>query len=146
MAGNPLVDQGTLNRLRGSAVWQDLPNLNITAPYLGKEGMRLALEGESTQFIETMTGAVTSPQPYMAVSLTLSLLRTQSLADLYKQRMELDARIGAGTIRSDSAFLGVYDLVNCSIQSVRELPFNGEDAGFNVTIKGYYNINSALWN
>lgn len=142
---NPLVAQGTLNRLRGSVVWADFENLNVSAAYLGKEGIRLALEGETTQFIDTMTGAVTSPQPYMAASLTINLLKSQNIADLYKRRMELDARIGEGTIRSDSSVLGVYQLINCAIQSVRELNFAGDDAGFAVTVRGYYNINSALW-
>lgn len=142
---NPLIDQGTLNRLRGSLVVADSPELNVTAPYLGEAGISLGLEGQTTVFLNTMTGAVTSPEPYMLASVAVSLLKTQSLSDIYKQRMESDARIGQITVRPDAATLGNYVLVNCAIESVGNLSFNGRDAGFGVTIKGYYNVNANLW-
>lgn len=143
---NPLVSQGTLNRLRASVIWPAFPALNVTAPYLGKEGIRLALEGEATTFINTMTGAVTSPEPYMMLGLTINLIKAQSLSDAYKAQMELSALLSDGTVRPDATPLSPYQIVNASIQSVRELNFSGDDAGYVVTIKGYYNINSALWN
>jgi|SRR5215472_16204890 len=146
MATNPLIAQGTLNRLRASVVWTSFPQLNVTASFLGREGVRLALEGETTTFINTMTGAVTSPEPYMPVSLVMNLLKTQSLSSLYKQQMELNALLGDGTVRPDSITLPPYGIINCAIQSVRELNFSGEDAGFAVTIRGYYPVNSSLFN
>ena len=145
MATNPLVDQGTLNRLRGSVVWSDFPTLNVTAAYLGQEAIRLALEGEATQYIDTMTGAVSSPQPYRLASLTLHLLRTQPLADLYKKQEEQSALLGSGTVRPDASPLSPYPLINCAIQGVTDLPFAGQDPGYAVRIRGYYNINAALW-
>lgn len=142
---NPLVAQGTLNRLKASVVWNDFPQLNVTASFLGEEAIRLGLEGESTTFINTMTGAVTSPEPYMAVSLSMNLLKTQQLADLYKQQMESSAQLGAGIVRPDSVALSPYPLINCAIQSVREQAYSGRDAAWVVTCKGYYLINSSLW-
>jgi hypothetical protein len=41
--------------------------------------------------------------------------------------------------------LGNYQFSNCSIAGVRDLTFNGQAAGFMVTIKGYYQINANLW-
>ena len=146
MATNPNVSQGTLNRLRASVIWNSFPPLNITAPFLGEEAIRLAFEGESTVFINTMTGAVTSPEPYLVVNLSAHLLKSQPLSDLYKQQMESSALLGDGTVRPDTTTLSPYPLVNCAIQNVRELNFNGKDAGYAVSIKGYYVINSALWN
>lgn len=146
MAGNPLVSQGSLNRLRASVIWPAFPALNVTAPFLGKEGIRLALEGEATVFIETMTGAVTSPQPYQLIALTINLIKSQPLAEAYKSQVELSALLGDGVVRPDATPLSPYQLTNCSIQNVRELNFDGSDAGYAVALKGYYNINSALWN
>lgn len=143
---NPLVSQGTLNRLRGSFLLPDIPGLNVTAPYLGKEGMRLSLEGDATKFFDSLTGMVTSPEPYLPINLRLNLLRTQPLANAYKDQMELDALVGDCTVRTDSNVLGLYEMVNCSIMNVSELQINGEDAGYAVAIKGTYYINSALWN
>ncbi|MGH8321583.1 MAG: hypothetical protein ACRESI_06485 [Gammaproteobacteria bacterium] len=143
---NPLITQGTLNRLRASVVWNDFSNLNVVASYLGKDGIRLKLDGESTVFINTMTGAVTSPEPYQMITLTMHLLKTQPLAALYKAQMENLALLGNGVVRPDSAALPAYDIVNCAIESVAELNFSGADAGFAVDIKGYYLVNSSLYN
>jgi hypothetical protein len=143
---DPLVHLGSLNRLRASVVWNTFPNLNITAPYLGTDGIRLALDGGSVAFLPAMTGAVTSPEPYQMATLVANLLKTQQLAELYKDQMEFDARIGDCTIYPDtSCGLGVYMLKNCAIESIAELTFAGTDAGFRVTMRGYYLVNSSLW-
>lgn len=145
MATNPLVAQGNLNRLRGSVVWPGFPALNVTAPFLGREGISLALEGESTAFLPTMTGAVTSQEVYMMIGLTMHLLKTQALADAYKAQMELNSLLGDGTVRPDAKELSPYAIINCAIQSVRELRFSGDDAGYAVSVRGYYLVNAALF-
>jgi hypothetical protein len=144
-SGNPLIAQGTLNRVRGSVVWANFPSLNVTAPYLSKEGIRLALQGESTLYLPTMTGAVTSPEPYMMIECTIHLLKTQGLAQLYKNQMELQSTLGDGSVRPDSTSLGIYQIINCSIKSIRELEFSGESAIFAVNLGGYYLTNSSLF-
>ena len=143
---NPLVDQGVLNKVVGSVIWQNFPALNVTAPFLGREGIRLALDGESTTFIPTMTGTVTSPEPYMMISLTMHLLKSQSLAALYQAQMQNTALLGPGVVRPDvSLGIGPYDILNCAMEGVRELNFSGEDAGYIVTCRGYYLVNNAMW-
>lgn len=139
--------QGSLNRLRSSAIWNDFPALNVTAPFLGKTGIRLSLEGESTLFIPTMTGAVTSQEPYMMCSIRMHLLKTQGLSTQYKSQMESNSQLGAGTVRPDVGPGGLvpYSVVNCAIESVEALDFSGESADFIVTVKGFYQINSALF-
>lgn len=146
MATNPRVPQGTLNRVRGSIIIPNFPTLNVTAPFLGKGAISLNLQGQATQMIQTLTGVVTSPEPYMMVQTTVNLLRTQNLANLYKARMELDTRIGDIQIIPDASTLSNYQILNCSIGAVRELPFTGDDAGYIITIDGYYEVNSDLWN
>jgi hypothetical protein len=146
MPTNPLIAQGTLNRLRGSVVIPDHSGLNVTAPYLGKEGIGLALEGEATGIIPTMTGIVTSPEPYMIVSVTLNILKTNGLAARYKAQMEDNTVIGNITVIPDTSALPNYLLYNCAIESVQPMKLSGEDAGFVVTLRGYYVINNALWN
>lgn len=142
---NPLIAQGTLNRVRASIVWPSNASLNVTASYLGREGIRLALDGDSTQFIPTMAGVVTSPEAYMMITATIHLLKSQPLAALYKAQMETNSLIGDGTIRGDSVTLPIFTVSNCAIQSVRELSFAGNDADFAVAIRGYWLINAAMW-
>ena len=144
--GNPLVDQGTLNRIRASVIWTNFPALNVTSPYLGREGIRLALEGNATDYFGTMTGAVPSPAPYQMCTLTLSLIKSQIFSNLYKAQFELDTLLGPGTVRPDSTALGIYQLNNCVLESVNAMSFAGEEPGWVVTCKGYYLVNSFLFN
>lgn len=142
---NPMIPQGTLNRLRGSVNFVDFPELNVTAPYLGKAGITLQLEGEATDMIGTMSGVVTSPAPYMMVSCVVNILKTQDLATTFKEQMEDASVIGDFVVTSDTATLPTYYINNAAIESVKEMSFNGEDAGFAITLKGYYLTNNSLW-
>lgn len=142
---NPLVSQGVLNRLRASVVVTDYAELNVTAPYLGRNGIRLSLEGETTLGIPTMTGVVQSPEPFQMATVQINLLRTQNISNLYKTQMETLSLIGTIVVRPDSTALDRYYFENCSIASVAELPFDGQDPGFMVTLRGQYYLNSSLW-
>lgn len=142
---NPLVQQGTLNRLRSSVLWNDFPFLNVTSSFLGTEGISLTLEGRASTNIPTMTGLVTSPEPFQLVTLVMHLLKTQPLAELYKIQQETTVLLGNGVIRPDSKALSPYFLYNCSIINAGDLNFNGQNAGYGVTIEGYWVINANLW-
>lgn len=146
MAANPLVDQGIINRIRGSVVIPGFANLNVTAPFLTKEGISLALEGNTTDYLETMTGAAQSPNPYQMVTCTIALLKTQSLSAQYKAQMENLSTIGPFTVYPDvSSGLPTYSIQNGSISGVQEMRFNGETVGWTVILRGYYIINNALF-
>ena len=143
---NPLIDLGVLNRIKASVLWTSHPELNVTASYLDKAGISLALEGEASAQLGAMTGIVQSPEPYLPIGVTIHLLKTQSLSEAYKSQMELNSLIGDGVVWPDvSTGLGQYQLANMSIQSVREIEMNGTVAGYTVSCKGTYYINSALF-
>ena|ERR1019366_642533 len=148
MATNPMISQGTLNRLRGSITIPNFPQLNVTAPYLGRPGVKIGFEGDITKYLPQMTGSVTSQEPYVQAEVTAVLLKTQGLSDLYKTQMELSSLLGDITVRPDVGPGGVtlWQFSNCSIMRVDELTFNGEDAGFPIHISGYWSVNAALWN
>lgn len=142
---NPLIPQGMLNKIRGSLVWTTNPAFNITAPYLGKDGIRFTQEGDGTVYFPTMTGAALSQEPYVMVSTTVALLKTQPLADQYKQRFQTDSALGDFTVRPDASTLSPYQIINGSIEGTGDLLFNGTDPVYGVRLKGYYLINSALF-
>jgi hypothetical protein len=143
--GNPQILPGTVNRLRASVLWTDFPQLNVTPPFMGKDMISLSFDGESTAFIPAAVGVVTSAEPYLIATFTMALLRTQALANAYKRQWELQALLGAATIRGDSAAMDVWNIVNCAIQSVAPLKFSGEEAVYPVTCKGTYYLNNSLW-
>ena len=142
---NPLVAQGQLNRLLASVIWPAFANLNVTASYLANGGINVTLQGESVTYVPTLTGQVTSPEPYMGVEMMMPLLKSQSLADAYKRQMETNALLGDCTVIPDATTLGNYQFNNCSIKSVHQLTFDGRDAVFGVVIGGYYIVNNSMW-
>ena len=145
MAGNPLINQGTLNRLRGSVVYASNHSLNVTAPYLEKEAISIAFEGDAGMLIPTLTGGVTSPEPYQMANVTINLVKSQALADIYKTQIETNVNVGDISVIPDSPALSDYQLTNCVLKGVRDVTFDGNVPGFVVTLTGIYSVNSALW-
>ena len=143
---SPLIPQGTLNRLRGSVVFGSNPTLNVTAPYLAKQAISIAFEGDAGLLIPTLTGGVTSPEPYQMATITINLLKSQALSNVYKAQIEANVNVGDIAVIADSASLSDYELTNCIIKGVRDITFDGDVAGFVVTITGIYNVNGNLWN
>ena len=74
-SGNPLIDQGFLNRVKGQVVFTNFPSLNVTAPYLGREGINMRPTGNAAAQLGTLTGTVPSPECYMPVTLAIALLK-----------------------------------------------------------------------
>lgn len=142
---NPLVAQGFLNRVRGSISVTDNPNLSVTAAYLGKEGISLRPDNAATDIIPTMTGTVGSQTPYQQVTLTVHLLRTQSLGASYQQRFATDTALGEVVVTPDANTFGNFTVQNAYLVNFNELPFNGSDAGYVVTISGYVITNDNMW-
>lgn len=143
--GNPLIDLGSLNKLKASVKYTDFPSLNVTPSFLNAAGIDLTLDGDITRFLAAYTGRVPSPEAYLPATLTLNLLRTQPLSAQYKAQLEKSSLIGDCVVRVDAAGHPPYGLSNCGIQSVRALQINGQDAGWVVVVGGTYFVNSALW-
>lgn len=148
MAGNPNIQQGTLNRLRASVVIPGNTALNVTPPFLGENMITLAFDGQATTTINTATGVIQSGEPYQMVTVTMNLLKSQGLSQAWEAQRQSNTSIGDFTVTPDvTAGQGLqpYNLNNGAIQNVRELNFNGRDAGFVVVLTAYLPINNALW-
>lgn len=142
---NPLVPQGFLNRVRGAVSITDVPALNVTASYLGKDGISMRPDGPATDILPTMTGTVGSQVPYQQVTLTVHMLRTQGLAASYQQRFTTDTALGEVVVTPDATTFGNFTVLNAYLVNFNELPFTGMDAGYVVTISGYLITNDNMW-
>lgn len=145
MATNPMVAQGVLNRLRASVVCADHGELNITAPYLGKNMIRVAFEGNSVEQFPTATGLVNAPEPYVQVTVTAALLRTQQLAASWLNQMLTNSKVGSMRIHSDTGTFPVMDLYDMVIRSVDPGPYDGSGPDVNLTLHGLMYVNNDLW-
>lgn len=145
MATNPQIAQGTLNRLRASVTIADAPELTVTPPFLGNDGIAISFDGAVTNIIPTMTGTVTSPEPYQQVTVRIPLLKTQSLANAYESRRQSNPLVGDIVVRPDVSTLSPYTVRNGAITSVSELNMGGKNPEYVVTISGYIEISNDLW-
>jgi hypothetical protein len=146
VAQNPLISAGIVNRLLSSITWQDHPELNVTPPFMSRPMVRFAREGNSVVYLPTATSAAASPEPYMMVTLTVVLLKTQALAASYEAALRTNSLLGEGTVRPDvSTGLGAFDISNCAIETPGELSFDGSSVDYPVSIRGIFPINSGLF-
>ena len=142
---NPQVVQGTLNRLLASVVFANFPQLNVTSSYLAREAVSIAFDGDTSLLIGTLTSAVTSPEPYVYGTVTMHLLRTQSLGNAFKTQVETNTTMGSVTVYPDTTALTPFQLNNCVLQTVQEIPFDGSQASLIIRLRGVYNINASLF-
>jgi hypothetical protein len=141
----PLTAQGNLNRVRTHIVVPDQPQLNATAPYMGKSLAVLTLEGPFVAQIETATGIVNSPLPFVMAQLVVSLLRSQSLAALWLAQAQSASMLGSVVAYADSINFPPITLANCSITDIEPGAYDGVDPSVKVTIKGVFYTNSIMW-
>ncbi|WP_336284217.1 hypothetical protein [Citrobacter arsenatis] len=142
---NPMISAGQLNRVRASAKFTEYPSLNVSASYLAKEGVELGFQGNIVQPLPAMAGVVQSPQPYIICAAKFHLLRSQSLASLYKAQWELNAIVGDVRLYTDSNTFGEFDLANTAITGVADMTFAGGEPGVVITLTGTYFVNSSMW-
>lgn len=145
MAINSGTPQGTMDRLRGSITVTDFPDLNVTSDYLGVGGISWAPSGPVTDFINTMTGRVTSPVPYLPVEITINMLRTQTLAASWYSQVLSNSLIGQLTVTPDVTTFPNVTFKNCGIATLPTQSYAGTDPSFDIVVSGYMVINSQLW-
>ena len=139
------IAQGSLNRLRGSVVFAEHPELGVTTPFLAKEAISLAFEGDAAQLIGTLTGGVQSPEPYMMATVEIHLLKTLALANAFKAQIETNTNIGSVNIIGDAETMENWQLENCVLISQAPGPFDGNNPTFTIRLRGIYYVNSDLW-
>lgn len=143
--GNPNIQQGTLNKVRGSVIVPGYTALNINASHLGLDGISLDLEEDFVMQEKTMTGVVNSPEPYVMATCTINLLRTQALSLQWMQQAEQQAMIGRIAVHSDTAAYTQRRVHNCSVLHASPGRMNGTTATVNLVIRGTYFINNNMW-
>ncbi len=145
MASNPLIAQGTLNRVRCSIVVPSYPALNVTSPYMGASFASFDFSGPFSQLIPTGTGAVNSPEPYVEGTITVALLRTQSLANAWLQQAQTLSDLGAVTIHSDTSAFPANTIYSTVIQEFNPGAFDGRDPVVRLVLRGVAYMNNDLW-
>ena len=143
--GNPQIPQGIINLVRATVQVPSFQNLNVTAPFLGSGGITISWNGPATTFINTLTGRVTSPEPYQPVTVAMHLIKSQVLATQWENQRVGLTLIGNILVFTDAAALPAYAFSNCAIENVGAITANGKSSEYEVTVGGTYIINNALF-
>ena len=136
---------GTLNKVLGTVQIVDFPELNIAVENLAIEGIDIAFEGSASGYIEAMTGAIPSPNPYQKCTITFRALKSQGLSDQWKSQIEANTFLGDVTVTPDTTTLSPYYVTNCTIMTTDPLNFAGTSPDFTVRLQGTYQINADLF-
>jgi hypothetical protein len=140
---NPRIEQGSLNRLLASVVFAEFGYLNVTSPFLAKEAISIAFEGDTSQLIGTLTGAVTSPEPYIFATVTMHILRTQALGAAYKLQIENNTTMGSVNVYPDTKGFPPFQFDTCVLQSMQDIQLDGNQPGLIIKLRGVYRINAS---
>ncbi len=143
---NPLVAQGTLNRVRCSIIVPSDTSLNVDSSYMGKSFASISFDGDFSGQIETGTGVVNSPEPYVMADISVGLLRTQALSNSWLNQAKKTAIIGQIIIHSDSAAFAPISLASCIISTIDPGTYDGTDPVVKLTLKGVFYLNEDMWN
>jgi len=145
MASNPLVAQGTLNRALTSIAVIGNPALNIISGFFSQKVASITFEGETSDYIPTLTGGVPSGRLYQFVTITAYILKSQGLANLWEQQRLTNSNLGDVNFVTDANTLQNYYLYNAVLMNISNIDATGDSADFPLTIRGTYPINSDLF-
>ena len=142
---NPLLIPSPLNRVRANVSIPAVQNLNVTAPYLGTEGISVTFNGNVTTQLNGMCSTVNSEEPYVPVQIRISLLKSLALSSQWMNQVQTSPSLGQVTVTSDTAMFETMNFYNCAIMSVGDLAMNGTQAEFQIVINGFWPTSADLF-
>ena len=146
MATNPTLIPGNLNRIRGTILVPGNATLNVTAPYLGKEGIVIAPQSAVVTQMQGMTTVVNSEEPYQIVQVTAAIMKSLALSAAYIEQIKNSPTLGQITVTPDTTTLPAFTLYNVAITNWSQISMAGLQPDFTVTFQGQFNVSNDLWN
>jgi len=146
MATNPNLIPSNLNRIRGTVLVPGNATLNITAPYLGKEGITISPQSAVVTQMQGMTTVVNSEEPYQIVQITAAVMKSLALSAAYIEQIKTSPTLGTVTVTPDTTVLAPFTLYNVAIINWGQMSMAGVQPDFVVTFQGLLPISNDLWN
>jgi hypothetical protein len=142
---NPQIPQGTLNRVRASVIIPAFSTLNVNSSHMGKGFVDLVWEEDFGDQIDTGTGIVNSPAPYVRGTCTINILRTQALAGQWQAQADATSIIGRIVVHPDSTVYPKQTVHNCQVLKASPGKMDGLNPTIDVVIRGVRFVNDNLW-
>lgn len=146
MATNPNLFPSNLNRIRGSVLVPGNSSLNITASYLGKEGIVIAPQSPVVTQMQGLATIVNSEEPYQLVQVTAMVMKSLALSAAYINQIQQSPTVGTITVTPDTSVLPQFTLYNCAIVNWNQISMAGTQPDFAIVFQGQFNVSNDLWN
>lgn len=143
---NPLLIPSPLNRVRASVGIELNNTLDVSASYLGTEGISVTFNGNVTTQLNGLVSTVNSEEPYVPAQVRISMLKSLALSNSWMEQVQKSPTLGQVTIKSDTAEFKDLIFYNCAIMSVGDVAMNGTQAEFVITINGFWPVGGDLFN
>ena len=145
MATNPNLFPSNLNRIRGSVLVPGNSSLNITASYLGKEGIVIAPQSPVVTQMQGLATIVNSEEPYQLVQVTAMVMKSLALSAAYINQIQQSPTVGTITVTPDTSVLPQFTLYNCAIVNWNQISMAGTQPDFAIVFQGQFNVSNDLW-
>ena len=142
---NPNIIPSPLNRVRANVSIPSAGDLNVTAPYLGAEGISISFAGNVATQLMGLTSTINSEEPYVPSQIRISLLKSLALANQWMTRIQNAPTLGQVTVISDTKEFEPINFYNCVITNVADVSMAGKQAEFVITISGYWAVSNDLF-
>ena len=146
MATNPNLFPSNLNRIRGSILVPNNAALNITAAFLGKEGIVIAPQSPVVTQMQGLATIVNSEEPYQLVQVTAMVMKSLALSAAYINQIQQSPTVGTITVTPDTSVLPQFTLYNAAIVNWNQISMAGTQPDFAIVFQGQFNTSNDLWN
>lgn len=141
----PALARGVLNRIRANIVFPDFPAMNIAPENMGRSMVRVAFEGQLVTQIPTGTGAVNSPEPFVFVTITVGMLRTQPIAAAWLNQIMTNSSVQNITAHPDTSAFPPIALQDVVVSHIDPGPYDGTNPEVPIIFRGLLPVNNDLW-
>ena len=142
---NPNLIPSPLNRVRANVSIPDNANLNVTASYLGADGISVTFQGAIATQLMGLTSTINSEEPYVPTQVRISLVKSLALTGQWMTQIQNAPTLGTLTIQSDTAEFPAITLYNTVITNIADVSMAGKQAEFVITISGSWSVSNDLW-
>jgi len=142
---NPNLIPSPLNRVRANVSIPAYPDLNVTASYLGAEGISVSFQGNVATQLMGLTSTINSEEPYVPSQIRISLIKSLALSSQWISQIQNSPSLGTVTVQSDTAQFPAITFYNCVITNIGDVSMAGKQAEFQITVSGYWSVSNDLW-
>lgn len=134
-----------MNRAATGLVVLSDPTLNIGIDDLGEDMITFSPQGNVTEMLPVATGLISSPNPYLAMTISFVLNKNSPVCQRWLNKIQTDSYLGNIVGSPDATSLAKIVVQGASIMTQEQAVYNGKTPGIGFTVQGIEPINTDLF-